>query len=503
MSSTPHKYFAIFGAMRSGSNLLEQSLNQFPNITCHGELFNPSFIGHQKNDKLLSLSLSERERAPYTLIEAMIKDAGDGIAGFRIFQDHDKRTAKMVMDDLACAKIVLQRDPLQSFISLELARKTGQWLLHNAPDRRGGKIVFDEKAYIQYSQAHAAYYEDLRKSLQETGQTAFWLHYPEQKNLPALNGIAKYLGIDEELKTVKETIRRQNPGELSDKIENYEEMHGILGNQGGTSTVSTTAADPLRRANIPKMVTCISHPIIFIPTPGGPNEEVLRWMSALDGTDLDTDNFADSVAQGEVLHTGHSQRTLYEWMDSNPDVTAFTAVRHPVSRAYDVFMHKVFNTGPTAYDVIREQLRNTFNVGVPDRKLMSGDRGTLADEGYSIGQHRAAFHSFLRFLKSNLIGQTSIRIDGLWAAQTSFLAGFTAAVPISVICKEGHLDDSFRYIEAKFDIEKPTLGIAFRPEHMFSLDEIYARQTENLARKAYGIDYTRLGFDDYQAALDV
>ena len=48
MTSAP-RYFAIFGAMRTGSNLLERSINQFPGLHCHGELFNPSFVGKAIN----------------------------------------------------------------------------------------------------------------------------------------------------------------------------------------------------------------------------------------------------------------------------------------------------------------------------------------------------------------------------------------------------------------------------------------------------------------------
>ncbi|RKX63126.1 MAG: nodulation protein NodH, partial [Tenericutes bacterium] len=185
-----YKYFAIFGSMRSGSNLLEQSLNQYAGITCHGELFNPSFIGHPKSKDFLGFDFVEREKSPESLIKAMIKDAGDGIAGFRVFHDHDQRTAQMALQDPKCAKIILQRDVLQSFISLAIARKTDQWLLHDTPDRRGGKIVFDPKEFKNYRAKQEGYYADVRDTLQKSGQTAFWVHYPEQRDVAVLNGIA-------------------------------------------------------------------------------------------------------------------------------------------------------------------------------------------------------------------------------------------------------------------------------------------------------------------------
>lgn len=37
--------FVIYGAMRTGSNYLVSLLNQFDGMVCHGEAFNPSFVG--------------------------------------------------------------------------------------------------------------------------------------------------------------------------------------------------------------------------------------------------------------------------------------------------------------------------------------------------------------------------------------------------------------------------------------------------------------------------
>lgn len=501
MSRPDFKYFVIFGSMRSGSNLLEQSLNQFSDITCHGELFNPAFIGGPKKEKYLGFSFARREENPVALLEAMIADSNDKISGFRIFDGHDTRILQKALQDPDCAKIILRRDILDSFISLKIAKKTNQWLLRDAPQKKDAKVHFDAAEFQKYRDAQNAYYQNIRKTLQESGQTAYWLDYPDQKNLRVLNGIAKFLGASGPLKSVKETLRRQNPGPLQDKVENFEEMQTFLNIAKEREVV--TASDPQMRANIPRMVSCMNNPLLFAPIPGGPNEEILRWMQAIDEAPAPTSSYADAVNNKEILHTGHSQRTLFEWMQSNPDVIAITAAKHPIPRVYDAFMSKVFRTGPETYNVIRKQLFEGFGVELPDTDMMKGaDRVSLEAIGYEVKHHRAAFHGFLKFLKSNLAGQTSIRIDGLWATQLSFLAGFNSAVPIAMIAKEGRLDPSFRYIETLLDIPEPKLGKPIQPDHMFSLNEIYTRQTENLARKAYSVDYTRFGFDDYQAALD-
>ncbi|PCJ73888.1 MAG: hypothetical protein COA53_11385 [Rhodobacteraceae bacterium] len=280
-------------------------------------------------------------------------------------------------------------------------------------------------------------------------------------------------------------------------------MQAALSHWNEGDIIPLTSFDPLRRANIPKMVSCISQPILFAPIPGGPNEEVLRWMNTIDDGVTPNGGYAQAVTDSKILHTGHNQRTLFEWMDANPDIISLTAVSHPLSRAYGAFMTKIFPTDEGTYAVIREQLVNYFGVALPDLDVMEGaTRNSLEAEGYSIGQHRAAFHGFLRFLKDNLSGQTSIRKDGLWDSQMTFLTGFNTAVPVSIIVKEGQMDAGFRYIESVLDLPTPTIGAPIKPDHMFTLDEIYTRQTENLARKAYAVDYGRFGFADYQAALE-
>jgi len=480
--------------MRSGSNLLEQSLNQFAGLHCFGELFNPAFIGGPSDrQEDFGFTMAARERDPAALIARMIERSADVLPGFRFFDGHDPRVLQYVLDDQACAKIILSRDYLDSYVSLEIARMTDQWLLREAPHRKTGRIRIDPQAFAQFRATKTAYFSEIRRKLQKNGQTAFEIAYPAQKEPEVLNGLARYMGLEEKLKSIRETICRQNPEPLSEKIENFAEMQASLGNL--TDDLQAATSDPMMRANIPKMVTCVSQPLLFAPIPGGPNDEVLRWMNCLDGGEVLSSGLADSVSAAEILHTGHSRRTLVEWMQSNPGLVTMTAVRHPVVRAYDAFMTRIFSTLPGSFDQIRQHLINHYDLQLPGPE-------DIATQAYRINHHRAAFHTFLRFLRDNLAGQTSIRIDGHWASQMSFVTSFNTAVPIMLVAKEGQLDMAFRHIEALLDVTPPALGPPIQRKYEFSLDETYTRQTENLARKAYKADYSGFGFDDYQAALE-
>ncbi|HKL45859.1 MAG TPA: nodulation protein NodH, partial [Roseovarius sp.] len=84
----PFDYFVVFAEMRTGSNFLESNLNAFDGIECHGEAFNPHFIGYPKTTELLGLTQAERDEEPARLIGA-IKGQSQGIGGFRFFHDHD------------------------------------------------------------------------------------------------------------------------------------------------------------------------------------------------------------------------------------------------------------------------------------------------------------------------------------------------------------------------------------------------------------------------------
>jgi len=80
----PFDYFVVFAEMRTGSNFLEANINQFDGLACHGEAFNPHFIGYPEKANILGITQDMREENPNTLIAA-IKGA-DGLNGFRYFR---------------------------------------------------------------------------------------------------------------------------------------------------------------------------------------------------------------------------------------------------------------------------------------------------------------------------------------------------------------------------------------------------------------------------------
>ena len=63
--------FVVFAEMRTGSNFLEANLNSFDGISCHGEAFNPFFMGYPKSEPILGVDQAMRDADPMTLVHAI------------------------------------------------------------------------------------------------------------------------------------------------------------------------------------------------------------------------------------------------------------------------------------------------------------------------------------------------------------------------------------------------------------------------------------------------
>ncbi|MGB3146648.1 MAG: nodulation protein NodH, partial [Paracoccaceae bacterium] len=163
----PFHSFVVFAAMRTGSNLLEAELNSFDGVTCHGELFNPAFIGGPAKPKVLGMSKPERDADPGRLLQ-LVQEVG-GLNGFRFFPGHDERVLPMLLQDRGCAKIILRRNPLDSYVSLKIARQTGQWRMGDGRTRKEAKATFQAEEFASYRAELEAYYQALQRLLQYSG----------------------------------------------------------------------------------------------------------------------------------------------------------------------------------------------------------------------------------------------------------------------------------------------------------------------------------------------
>lgn len=463
------EYFVVLADMRTGSNLLEESLNSYPRLTCHGEVFNPGFIGHAGQSMLFDMTLDQRERDPFEMI-GRLRANTEGLAGFRLFPDHDPRVMDRCLKDPACAKIVLARNALDSFVSLKIARKTGQWWLSDLRSARSAKAEFMGDEFAAFLDRLQGFYRQIQHTLQTTAQTAFHIHYDDLGDEAVLDGLARYLGSDPPATDDARRARVQNPESLEEKVVNFHEIEPALSRVDYFDIFRVPDFEPRRSANVPTYLAASRARLLFMPIAGGPVDRVAVWLEAVSG--------------GEELETGATQKLLRRWKRKHDGHRSFTVVTHPLERAHRAFCRHILGNGPDAFVEIRNVLRGRYKLRIPENG---------ADGSFDPGAYREAFLDFLGFLKGNLGGQTSVRVPAAWASQAKIVQGMADFLPPDAILRSETL-------QAELDRLCDAVGIGPQPlgadgeAPRFSLADIYDEKIEELGRAAYQRDYMAFGY---------
>ena len=452
--------FVLLAEMRTGSNHLEANLNAIPGLACHGEAFNPHFIGHKGVEELFGITLAEREAAPLRLLAAM-REHTEGMAGFRFFHDHDPRVLDQVMADPRCAKIVLTRNPLDSYVSLKIAGETGQWKLTDVKHRKSARVRFDAGEFEDHLDRLHRFQLELLHRLQTSGQSAFYLGYEDINDLDVLNGLAAWLGVGGRLEALSNQLKRQNPAPLSEKVANYDEMAGALARIDRFDLSRTPGFEPRRGPSVPGYLAAAQAPLLFMPLPGGPVAQLARWLAALDG--------------GAPPLEGFSQKTLRQWKRRHPGHRSFTVVSHPVQRAYAAY-GELAGSGEGG---LRGTLGRACGLDLPA-------------EGAGAEAHRAGFLGFLGFLKGNLAGQTGIHTRASWATQSAVLQGLARFQAPDMVMRAERLAEELPLLAGLVGCEAPPLPAA--SGQAVPLGAIYDGEIEEAARAVYQRDYMGFGY---------
>ena len=458
----PFDSFVMFAEMRTGSNFLEANLNALPGVTCHGEAFNPVFIGRKDQTEFLGVTLAQREEDPALLLRRM-RERTPGLSGFRYFHDHDPRIFDLVMDDPRCAKIVLTRNPVESYVSLKIAQATGQWKLTNPKNLKQAKARFDALEFTDHLDQVQQFQIRLMRALQARGQTAFYIDYDDIPDLAVLNGLAAFLGVDGRLEAVDSTLTVQNPEPLAEKVSNPAAMEQALARLDRFNLSRTPNFEPRRNAAIPGYIAARNTPMLFLPIKGGPNDPVIGWMETLGGLERD-----------------FTHKTLRQWKRAHPGHRSFTILRHPLDRAHRAFC--ALEQGGLQGEQ-RNILARVHGVHLPRPGTPYTDPS----------ERRAAFLAFLRFLKRNLAGQTGFRTDAAWASQSATLQGFSLFQAPDLVLREESLPEGLAFLCAELGLPAPELHLP-RDATDAALDTIRDGELEEAARDTYQRDYLAFGF---------
>jgi hypothetical protein len=445
--------FVLFAEMRTGSNHLEESLNTLPDVTSHGEVFNPVFIGQKDRFELFGRDMAAREADPLGFLERVVR-GGDGLSGFRYFHDHDPRVLEPIVADPRIAKVLLTRNPVDSYVSRKIASVTGQWRLTDLKHAKTARIDFDETEFREMLEAWTAFRDRLRRLLQTHGETAFHIRYEDINDVGVLNGLAAFLGSAHRLPEASTRLKRQNPGDPAGKVANPGEMEAALARIDRFGLDRVVEGEVPRAPGAPGFVAHPSAGLLFLPVGGAPEAEVIDWMAGIGGA-------------GEAgLIRGMTQKDLRRWMRETPGFTSFAVLRHPVARAFAAWRRLLDGADPKMAEL----------------------RDTLARRyGLSFGAETEGFLAFLRFLKGALAGQTSLKIPPDWSTQMEVLQAAAQVVPPQRILRE---DTAREELGCLVSGEGPR-GLGHVPE---GLAQSYGPEVEKAVFDAYRRDYVHFGF---------
>ncbi len=448
--------FVMFAEMRTGSNFLEANLNAIPGIRCHGEAFNPHFIGKKGQLSLFGVDMAARAADPAALIRAL-QDQTDGLSGFRFFHDHDPRALRAVLDDPGCAKIVLTRNPVDSYVSLKIAQATGQWQLTDAKHLKSGQARFDTREFEAHLTDLQAFQVYLLGQLQITGQTAFYIDYDDIQSLAVLNGLAAFLGVRGRLEALDGSLKKQNPEEIADKVANATEMAAALARLDRFNLSRSPNFEPRRAPAVPGMIAAGG--LLYMPVKGGPEDAVQAWLTQVGAVTRD-----------------FTQTTLKQWKRGVPGHRSFTVLRDPLVRADAAFRARILTRARS----------DVWQTLVTSHGVMLPDPGTAFEDDAAY-QH--ALLGFLHFVKLNLSGQTGHKVDAYWASQAAVLQGFAQFQGPDVVLREVRLTEGLTYLAAEVGLPCPALAAADAVSPLLDDAELVVA-----AREAYARDYLAFGF---------
>lgn len=458
----------MFAAMRTGSNFLEANLNAMPGVSCLGEVFNPTFIGKKDQSEMFGIDMTARAADPLELLRRL-RDRTEGIAGFRYFFDHDARVLPAVLEDERCAKIILTRNPIESYVSWKIAQATGQWKLTNVKNLKTAQIRFDGIEFERHMQALQEFQITLLHALQVSGQTAFYIDYEDIQDVDVLNGLAAFLGVESRLEAPDGTLKKQNPAEILEKVTNPAELEKSLARLDRFNLSRTPNFEPRRPPTIPSFVAAVDAPLLYMPIRSGPEAQVRAWLSSL----------GKGGIRGDMV-----QKTLRQWKRNNPGHRSFSVIRHPLLRAHVAFRDLILS-GKLAEH--RMQLIKVHKADLPPP-------GRDFDD---VAAHRAAFLAFLAYAKLSVSGQTGQKVDPNWASQSAVIQGFCGFYGPDMVIREDNLPLGLAWLAAEVGITAPK--IERDNAAIAALDAVYHPDFEDAAEDCYTRDYIGYGWGRWKA----
>lgn len=227
--------FAVISLARSKTQLFAAYLNNHPNVVAHGEIFKKKDFHFTKPVTWKSLGLGDsrlelikkREEDPLRFLEKMYATpSGEGVKciGFKIFPGQNNRLMEFLLKDKSIKKIVLIRNFLYSFLSLQAAMQTDKWT-HTGQDKPTQiAIDYRHQKFMNYYHDAKAFYQTMLEHL-SAGQHPYYIINAEQlEDKQEINRVFRFLGMPSYQGEFRTALVKQNPTKLRKRVKNYDQM---------------------------------------------------------------------------------------------------------------------------------------------------------------------------------------------------------------------------------------------------------------------------------------
>jgi hypothetical protein len=179
--------------------------------------------------------------------------------------------------DPRCAKVVLARNPVDSYVSLKIARKTGQWWLGDVRTARSATARFDAEEFDATSPSPGL----LRPRPPRAPDVgADGVPHPLRRS--GRSGGARrprpLAGRRRGRRRAARSGARPEPRTARGQGRELHEMEAALGRADAFDLFRVPDLEPRRGPNVPAWLGSAALGLLFMPLAGGPTDRVAAWM---------------------------------------------------------------------------------------------------------------------------------------------------------------------------------------------------------------------------------
>lgn len=220
------KPFVILCYPRTGSYLLVDLLNQFPEIECHGEIFKNKHVELPQAVKdSVGYDVEMRNQDPAGYLKKIVECSAGQHTGFKIFGTHLKEVYEWCTNSPEINRVALWRSPFEVYVSLKRATTTGSWTNRNGrADKSKKKLVFDPEVFDRNIRLFSNQNRNLRKLAESDPESTFLINYKQVTDPDEVRKLAGFLGATIQPEQLEYRLHKQTTERYSELFENFDEL---------------------------------------------------------------------------------------------------------------------------------------------------------------------------------------------------------------------------------------------------------------------------------------